>query len=166
MLTSKHKRIVFYRFISLFFFLFFLYFIPKEIAYPKYKVVGWSVLPLIFLLLPYLLFKTVKSINQKTGLNKTLGICALSILIVGPTYGLFQKYRQEKELKTNGKTTKCIVIDRKKTKKDWLINCKYFANNTEFITYYHTDEENKYRIGDTIKLVYNKDFPRMYDLVF
>jgi hypothetical protein len=144
----------------------FIYFLPKEIGYPKYKILTWFGFVLIFMILPYFVFKAVRSINQNTSLNKTCGICALSILIVGPTHAIFGEYRQDKELKINGMVTECIVVDRKKSKNDWLINCKYYANNAEFVTYYHTDEKNKYRIGDTIELIYNKEFPRMYKIDF
>lgn len=147
-------------------FLIFIYFIPKEIAYPKYKSLDWVVFVLIFMAFPYLVFKIIKSTKQNTSLNKTFGICALSILIVGPTFGVFQKYREEKVLKLNGKVTECFVVDRKKSKNNWLINCKYFIKNVEFTTYYHTDVKNKYQIGDTIKLIYNKEFPRMYKIDF
>lgn len=146
--------------------LFFLYFIPKEIAYPKYKILDWILLILILILLPYLVFKTLESINYKTYPTKLIGICALSILIVGPTVGIFQNYRKEKELNEKGKITECYVFDKKKSKNDWLINCKYVVNNSEYITYYETDEKNTSKIGDTLKIIYNKEFPRMYKIVF
>jgi hypothetical protein len=57
-------------------------------------------------------------------------------------------------------------MDRKKSKNDWLINCKYYVDNFEYVTYYETDEENKARIGDTLKITYNKEYPRMYKLEF
>lgn len=166
MSLSKQKRTIIYKFIFLSFFLIFLYFVPKEITYPKHKALNWFIFILVFLILPFIIFNITKSINQEISLIKSLGICALSILIVGPTFGLFQQYREEKELKINGKTTKCIVIDRKKSKNSWLINCQYFVNKREFTTYYHTDEKNKYQIGDTIELVYDKEFPRMYKISF
>lgn len=144
----------------------FIYFIPKEILYPKYKYLDWIVFPLIFILLPYLVLKTLESINYKTYPTKLIGICSLSILIVGPTFGFFQKFREENELKTNGKITECYVVDRKKSKNDWLINCKYIVNNSQYITYYHTDEEKTTSIGDTLKIIYNKEYPRMYKIEF
>lgn len=144
----------------------FIYFIPKEILYPKYKYIDWIVGILIFIILPYLVIKTLESINYKTYRTKLIGICALSVLIVGPTFGIFQKYREEIELKESGKITQCYVIDRKKSKNDWLINCKYIVNNSEYVTYYETDEENTTKIGDTLKITYNEEYPRMYKIEF
>ena len=146
--------------------LFFIYFIPKEILYPKYKYIDWIVGILILIILPYFVIKLMYSINYKINSTKLYGICALSILIVGPTFGIFQNYREKKELEKKGKITECYVIDRKKSKNDWLINCKYYVDNSEFVTYYHTDEENALSIGDTLKISYNKEYPRMYNIEF
>ena len=144
----------------------FIYFMPNEIAYPKYKYLSWIVFLLIFGFLPYLIYKVIETSNRNYDSTKVFGLCALSILIVGPTSAIVQNYRENEELKINGKVTDCIVVDRKSSKNEWLINCKYQVENGEFTTYYHTDEENKYRIGDTIKLNYNKEFPRMYKIEF
>ncbi len=115
---------------------------------------------------PFFIYKIIKSIDQNFSPIKILGLSISSILIVGPTFGFFQEYRKDKELKKHGKETVCIVVDKKKSKNVWLINCKYEVNNSELITYYHTDEENKYKVGDTLKLVYNKEFPTMYKIDF
>tara|TARA_R110002126_G_scaffold191394_2_gene339597 strand:+ start:49902 stop:50447 length:546 start_codon:yes stop_codon:yes gene_type:complete len=145
-------------------FLIFLYFIPKEIAYPKYKHIDWLII-ILLLLVPYLVSKA--SISSKFNKNYTnYGIGLISFLIVVPTFIVVQNYREKKELAENGKISRCYVIDRKKSKNDWLINCKYYVDNFEYITYYHTDEENKVRIGDTLKITYNKEYPRMYKIEF
>jgi len=146
--------------------LIFIYFIPKEIAYPKYKYLVWFVFIIIFVVLPYLVYKVIKTSSQNFSSIKVKGICALSILIVGPTSAIFQNYRENEALRINGKVTECIVVDGKKSKNDWLINCKYHVKNSEFMTFYHTDEKDNYRIGDTLKLIYNKEFPRMYKIDF
>ena len=110
--------------------LFFLYFIPKEIAYPKYKILDWILLILILILLPYLVFKTLESINYKTYPTKLIGICALSILIVGPTVGIFQNYRKEKELNEKGMGgSGQNALDQMKQIEKQLIN-KGFNNET------------------------------------
>ncbi|WP_291090341.1 DUF3592 domain-containing protein [Flavobacterium sp. BFFFF1] len=145
---------------------YFIYFIPKEIIYPKYKPLIWIVFALIFVALPFLVFKTVNVIKQNLSSGKIIGICALSILIIGPTSAIFQKYRENEVLNLKGRIVNGYVFDRKKSKNDWLINCKYVVNGEEYTTYYNTDEENKYRIGDTVKLTYNKEFPRMYRIEF
>lgn len=149
-----------------FLFVVFLYYIPNEIAYPQYKYLSWIIFLLIFGVLPYLVYKTIQTSNRNYHSTKVFGLCALSILIVGPTSAIVQDYRKNEELRINGKVTECIVVDRKSSKNDWLINCKYQVGNSEFITYYHTDEKNKFKIGDTIKLNYSKEFPTMYKIEF
>lgn len=99
----------------LLFFLIFLYFIPKEIAYPKYKYIDWLIFFLLFLILPYLVSKTIIS----TKFNKkytNYGIALISIFIVVPTFLFVQNYRKKNELAEKGKITECYVIDRKKSK--------------------------------------------------
>ncbi len=146
--------------------LIFIYFMPKEIVYPKYTYLLWLVFILIFGVLPYFVYNVIKTSNQNFSSIKVKGICALSILIVGPTSAIFQNYRETEALRIHGKVTECIVVDRKKSKNNWLINCKYHVKNSEFMTYYHTDEKDIYRIGDTLNLIYNEEFPRMYKIDF
>jgi len=142
----------------------FIYFTPEEITYPENKNVVWVLYVSIVFILPYLVFKIIKSTNPDTSPIKRSGICALSILIVGPTSIILHDYQEEKELKLNGMVTHSFVVDKKWTRGEWLINCNYFVNNTEFTTYYYTDEKDKYKIGDTVKLIYHKEFPRMYKI--
>lgn len=162
----KYKKPIIIWIVLTIFLVLFLFFIPKEIAYPKYKQLVWVYFIFVFGFLPYFVFKIVKLSNQNFSSNKIIGICALSILIVGPTSALFQNYRENKDFEEYGKVAEAIVVDKKKSKSDWLIICKYQVNNTEFMTYYHTDEKNIYRIGDTISLIYNENFPRMYKIIF
>lgn len=91
----------------------------------------------------------------------------LSVLIVGPTFGLFQDYREKKELDKYGVWTKSVVINRKHsvTKGSswhWLLKCKYEVNGKNYETLYHDDFNNFYAIGDTIKIIYSSQFPKIY----
>ena len=151
---------------SLLFFLFFIYFIPQDILYPKYKICIWILFTTIIILLPFLVFKTLKSLKYKIKTMKTFSICVLSIIIVIPSFGLFQKVRKEKDLKEKGRTINSCVIDKKESGKHYYVKCSYVVDNTEYITFHHTDTKNSYHLGDSIKLVYNIENPNMYELVF
>jgi hypothetical protein len=110
--------------------LLFLYFIPRSIMYSDIKVVEWCVFGLIFGLLPYLVYKTIDSFNNRTNWGVILAL--LSVLIVGPTFGLFQQYRVNEELKQKGVRTNATVIDEKylnrKNHHGWVIQCSFSAN--------------------------------------
>jgi len=140
----------------------FLYFIPKELVYPKYKILDLIVFNFLFFVLPFLVYKIIDSGNLNS--NKYLLLSPLSVLIIVPLFGFFLEYRDSNDLMENGIQTKCIVIDKKKSKNDWLFKCRFYANDLEFETSYSTDEKNIYNIGDVLKLRYNKEYPRMNEL--
>src|ERR1700733_8557706 len=99
--------------------------------YPNYSLIGWISLILIFFILPILVFSTLISFTKQIKLST--GIAAASILIVGPTFGLFQEYREKVELDKYGVWTKSVVIDRKHSVQKggswhWVIKCRYEAN--------------------------------------
>ncbi len=146
--------------------LLFLYFIPRPIMYSDFKIVGWCIYGLIFGLLPYLVYKTIDSFNKTTPWR--VGFAALSVLIVGPTFGLFHGHKETEELKHKGVWTKAIVIDEKyinrKSHHGWVIQCSFLANGENYQTTYKNDDENKYAIGDTLDLIYSKDFPKIYEI--
>jgi len=91
----------------------FIYFMPNEIAYPKYKYLSWIIFLLIFGVLPYLVYKVIETSNRNYNSTKVFGLCALSLLIVGPTSAIVQIYRENDELKVKGNETKLNVIRRK-----------------------------------------------------
>lgn len=90
-------------------------------------------------------------------------------LIVGPTCGLFQKYREKVELEKFGIWTTSIVVDRKYSKPrrgsgKWLIKCSYQANHQSYETYYHTDSKPAHPVGKKIKIIYSSAYPKIYSL--
>jgi hypothetical protein len=136
--------------------------------YPDYSIIRWISFILIFFILPVLAFATLMSFTKQTKLST--GITALSILIVGPTFGLFQDYREKAELDKYGVWTKSVVIDRKHSvqrgggSSHWVIKCRYEANAGAYETLYHDDIDNLHPIGDTIKIIYSSQLPKIYSL--
>jgi len=147
-------------------FLFFI-FTPRDILYPDYKFLGWIIFGLIFFVFPYLIFKTIEAFNPTK--SWLLLLVAASPLIIGPGYGLYHHHLEKKELQEQGVWTNCVVIHKKysggKTQ-SWLIKCSYKKGASNFETHYHADKDNRYSIGDTLKLIYNKDYPKMYELEY
>ncbi|GAA4087389.1 hypothetical protein GCM10022392_05530 [Mucilaginibacter panaciglaebae] len=77
---------------------------------------------------------------------------------------------QSNELAANGVWGKAVVTDEKFTisriqnKINWRIKCTFTANNHRFETFYESDPKNTYKVGDTLEILYSKDFPKMYRL--
>jgi hypothetical protein len=145
--------------------LLFLAFLPSEIMYSDFKFMGWIIYGLIFGLLPFLVYRTIHSMKPFTPW-RIIGAC-LAPLIVGPSFGFYHQYQEKKELEAKGIWTKCIVIDEKYSGgkiQSWLIKCTYRADNIMFKTNYENDESNQYSIGDTLDIIYSKDFPKIYRL--
>ena len=99
-----------------------------------------------------------------------MGLTAVTVLIVGPTFGLFQSYKERLELQKYGVWTKSVVIDKKHntqkvpSSQDYLIKCRYRIIGINYETLYHNDINNSHLIGDTIRIIYSKQFPKIYAL--
>ena len=152
--------------ILIFLLLLFLYFIPRSILYADAKIIGWFIFALIFGLLPYLVYKTIDSFNTTT--QWRVGLAALSVLIVGPTFGLYHNYKETEELKLKGVWTKANVIEKKyissKSHSGWVIQCSFNVDGKDYQTIFKDDVKNEFNYGDTLDLIYSKDFPKINEI--
>jgi hypothetical protein len=92
-----------------------------------------------------------------------LGSCALSVLIIGPSFGFYLGYNEDKEFQKNGETAKGIVYKKwyKYGKNsEWLLRCHYVVDGVTYSTFSETDKNNQYNVGDTLNVVYIKNFPQ------
>src|ERR1700743_3819890 len=142
----------------------FVYFIPRAIIYPDYKIIGWLQFVLILFIVPLFVFTTLVSFTKLVKLS--VGIAAVTTLTVGLTFGFLQSYREKVELNKYGVWTKAIVIARKhpgnrNSNAKWVIRCRYKANNRDYETRYHDDMDDVHPIGDTIKILYSSPFPKI-----
>lgn len=147
----------------------FLIFTPRSLMYPDLKYLSWIIFLLIFGLLPFLVSKTIGAFLPKTPW-RIIG-AFLSVLLIGPSFGLYHHYKEIKELEYKGLWTKCVVIDKKyiggsKGNKGWFIKCTYKSGDSVFETNFKKDKKNQYSIGDTIDLIYSIDFPKIYSLEY
>jgi hypothetical protein len=135
--------------------------------YPDFYIIRWIPFILIFFIFPILVFVTLTAFTGRIKL--ATGIAAASILIAGPTFELFQDYREKVELDNYGVWTKSVVIDKKHSVQKagpryWLLKCKYEVNGKNYETLYHDDMDNLHPVGDTIKIIYSSQFPKIYAL--
>lgn len=148
--------------------LLFIYFMPRGISYSDYTIIRWMPFILIFFVLSISVFVTLILFTNQMKLS--IGLTAVMVLIVGPTFGLFQGYKEGLELQKYGIWTKSVVIDRKHntqkgpSSQNYLIKCRYTIIGVNYETLYHNDINNSYLIGDTIRIIYSKQFPKIYAL--
>ena len=143
--------------------LFFIYFMPRQIVHSEYSIVRATMFLLIFGLVPYLVFKTTQSFDKDKGWS--IGLAFASILIVGVTFSFYNSYREKVALRKTGLWTKCLISQKdytdRKGFKGWTIKCTYQIDKKLYETDATNDIENKYKIGDTLDLIYLKDYPRI-----
>lgn len=134
--------------------------------YPNYSPIGWITFVIIFFIIPPLLFIVLKAFTKHSQMSTALAIG--SVLIVGPTFGLFQEYRERLELQKFGVWTKAVVIEHKfrrdRTGKRWTVKFQYIVDQTVYQTNYHDDRQNEFLRGDKIDIIYSKSFPKIYGL--
>ena len=133
--------------------------LPDKILYSQ-DVIRWTPFILIFIVQTFLLYRLLQSfkIMQK----HLLGICALSVLVIGPSFGFYLGYKDERDFQQNGEETKGIVYKKwyKYGKNsEWLLRCQYEVDGVIYSTFSETDEENRYQVGDTLTVIYIKNYP-------
>jgi hypothetical protein len=91
------------------------------------------------------------------------GICALSVLIIGPSFGFYLEYQDERQFQQNGETVNGIVYRKWYTSgknKEWLLRCNYVVDGVTYSTFSETDKRNRFKIGDTLTVIYIPNFPQ------
>ena len=134
--------------------------LPDKVLYSQDSI-GWAPFILIFIVQPFILYHLLKFITMPYIYR--LGICALSILLIGPSFGYFLGYREKQEYKLNGQTVNGIVYRKWYStgkNKEWLFRCHYIVDGVRYSTFSETDENNKYKVGDTVRIVYSVNFPQ------
>lgn len=134
--------------------------LPDKVLYSQ-EVTSWTPFILIFFVQTFLLYQLLKSFNLAP--NYRVGVSALSVLIIGPSFGLYLGNKEEKEFRENGETVKGIVYRKwYKTGKnsEWLLRCQYVVDGVTYSTFSKTDKNNKYRGGDTLTVIYIDNFPQ------
>ena len=149
--------------------LWFLYIgMPESVVYAKKGFLRWLPFILIFFALPYLLLKFINSVWINNS-GWSVGIAAVSVLIVGPTLGIVGGKQKHRELKEKGVLTKGVVIEKWKStgkgNKDWLIVCKFNVQDKTYTTFSIPDKENIFRLGDTLQILYSPTNPNNSEVV-
>jgi hypothetical protein len=140
---------------------------PKEVFYSGEGIMRWIIYGGIFLLLPYLLFKSLELTSFSKKIRK--GIAYLSIFL-GIPFGLWLNIHSEKELKENGKITygiieKAWLIVRKSRTDVWSVKAKYIVGDKTFHTSTKENPERTLFVGDTIRIKYSEKTPQISEII-
>ena len=134
--------------------------LPDSILYSQ-SITKWVPFILIFFGQTYLLYKILNSFNVSD--KKKQLMVALSVLILGPTFGIYFTKAEKNELRNHGIETKGIVYKKWYNygkNGGWLLRCNFKVETKTYSTFSETDRHNKYKIGDTLTILYNENFPQ------
>jgi hypothetical protein len=134
--------------------------LPDNILYCQ-SITKWIPFALIFLGQPFLLYKLLGSFNVSHNAKKL--IIALSVLIIGPVFGIYLGNKEKSTLEHYGKETKGIVYKKWYAlgkNGGWLLKCNFKIGGKVYLTFSETDRHNQYKVGDTLTIIYNTNFPQ------
>ena len=134
--------------------------LPDKVIY-SHGIVGWTPFVLIFGAQTFLLYHLLLSF--KVNSKYVLGTCALSVLIIGPSFGFYGSYQEKMAFQKSGIETKGIVYKKwysLKKNSEWLVRCQYVVDGMVYSTFSETDNDNKDKVGDTLTVIYIDDFPQ------
>ena len=92
-----------------------------------------------------------------------MAICAISVLVIGPSFGFYLGYKDEKDFQEKGHSVKGVVYKKWYAvgkNSEWLLRCEYVVNGVRYSTFSETDEDNEYQVGDTLTIIYFEDYPQ------
>lgn len=140
---------------------------PKEVFYSGEGIMRWIIFAGIFLLLPFILFKSLELISLSKKARK--GIAYLSVFLAIP-FGLWLNTQSAKELEENGKITygiinKAWLVVRKSRTDVWSVKAKYTVGNKTFYTSTKENPEKTLFVGDTIRINYSEKTPQMSEII-
>src|SRR5688572_5848960 len=139
--------------------------LPDSILYSR-DILRWIPFILIVIVQTYLLYRLLKSFKVKP--MYLLAICAVSVLVIGPSFAFYLEYQDEKDFQRKGKSVKGVVYKKWYAigkNSEWLLRCEYIVNGIRYSTFSETDEDNSYKIGDTLTIVYFEDYPPKYKII-
>lgn len=143
-----------------------LFFGFGDLIFVKWNTWRLLLLVLVFAGIPFFLYKFLQTFKLERSL--LVGkIVPLSILILGPGFGLWTKYVSEQDLAENGKTIVGEVCSREwssRRPRGWLLRAEFEYNHHKYITFASVEETGHYRIGDPILIRFSVRNPENNEL--
>lgn len=143
--------------------------LPDVVIYSKTGLMRYIPLVLLFILVPFLLYKALKEFKLKNEIS--IGFAMGSILVFGPLFGLWTNLKSNLDLEKTGVIKYAIVKEkwysspRKGKRSEWLFIAKFKVDNIEYSTFSQVDKDNSLNIGDTVWVRYSKNNPENNDII-
>lgn len=138
--------------------------LPDSVLFAKAGFLRWLPFLIIFCLNTTLIYIVIRSYDKQ--IMPSIGIAALSVLIIGPLFGLWQDNYRDTELKENGAKTIGIVHTKwvknpKGNNPKYSMKSSFVVDGKEYFTSVYNLEENNYSKGDTISIIYSINNPEL-----
>ena len=129
-----------------------------SILYAKSGFKSWVPYLIIFLCIPLTLTKVLKTLDIRGKANLVFSFG--SILLIGPLFGFWIEHLSKTELSKNGLETVGVVSekwwsDSHRGADEWLLKCEFLVDGEVYETYTMEDEENQYKVGDKLTILYS-----------
>jgi hypothetical protein len=138
----------------------------EQILYAKSGTARIVPFILIFGGIPFCIYKILNFLIDK---KKASNFTALSILILGPGFGLWSKFLSENDFKDFGKVTYGKVIEREWTSMNnrgrWTITAEFEYNSKKFTTFSKDDNENRFQLNDKIRIRFSTRNPENNEII-
>jgi hypothetical protein len=141
--------------------------LPDVVLYSKSGFERWFPFIIIFLGIPFLLYKTLADFKIRTDI--ALAISIGSVLLIGPIFGIWTETLSDKDLEKNGEIKMGIVSEKWYAKKrnsgEWLYKAGFKVDNIIYYTYSKVDEDNSVKLGDTVLIKYSRRNPENNEIM-
>lgn len=143
-----------------------LFLIPDEVHYSGTGLLRWVVFGSIFLMLPFLLNKSLAGTLLPE--NARVAITFASVFL-GIPFAIWLGNRAESELLQNGNRTQGIIVKAweahyKSRQDEWLVQAKYRVGNEYYRTSSKTDDNRTLFEGDTVTVIYSERTPQLSEI--
>lgn len=132
----------------------------EQILYAKSGSARILPVVLIFGGIPLCLYKTLRLFLEK---KRASNLSALSILLLGPGFGLWSKHLAENDFKTFGAITYGKVIERVWTTANnrgrWTITAEFTYKTKKYRTFSKDDNDNEFQLHDPVRIRFSKRNP-------
>jgi hypothetical protein len=143
-------------------------FIPRSIRYSDSGYILLAIFGIQFLLIPFILYKTFEAYKYESNWSFIL---VLASSVIGITSWLARNdYVIKHDLMQEGIWTKSVVKDKYLAKGKhnygWRLRLAYTVGSEEYKTTLSIDYTDTHQIGDTVSIIYLRDYPSICEADF
>jgi hypothetical protein len=136
--------------------------VPDTLLYAKKGILRWLPYLLIFGGLPYSIFKAMQLFYPRYNYVTAVAL----LFFIGPFFGIQLNRFDQLALERDGLITKGIITKKYEFKPsnrgpEWLIQATFKANGQEYQTFPQEDENNSYRQGEELDIIYSVKNPEI-----